>query len=168
MKNINPFRKELGITQEKLAMLLGVSRSSLALYELGKRSLPVDAKVKLAELLKQAQQIQTLKTNESNAIQEQEKKKIVENLIQNNQIKQYSVNKKTEMLGKKQEKNEIAQELIQFINQDAENFIDAKHKIIKQKPQEIWQNVIELQLKKELLQEEEKILKNIFKKLYKR
>ena len=49
-KNKN-IRDVLGITQEELAMLLGITRTQLAMYETKKRDIPLSAKQKLAELL---------------------------------------------------------------------------------------------------------------------
>lgn len=43
-------RKQLGITQEQMAEILGISMSLLSMYELGKRDLPTHALVKLATL----------------------------------------------------------------------------------------------------------------------
>lgn len=43
-------RKKLGLTQHELAGLLEVSRSSINLYELGRRSLPAAALLKLGQL----------------------------------------------------------------------------------------------------------------------
>ncbi|MDI9257084.1 helix-turn-helix transcriptional regulator [Flavobacterium sedimenticola] len=50
-KNKNSIRAIVGFTQEELAMLLGVTRSALAKFELGLGSLPDPAKHLLAELL---------------------------------------------------------------------------------------------------------------------
>ena len=50
-KNKNSIRDSVGFTQEELAMLLGVTRSMLAKFELGLGSLPNPAKLLLAELL---------------------------------------------------------------------------------------------------------------------
>jgi transcriptional regulator with XRE-family HTH domain len=50
MKGSTAIRKQLGITQHELAGLLQVSRSAINLYELGKRSLPVAALLKLGQL----------------------------------------------------------------------------------------------------------------------
>lgn len=43
-------RKQLGITQEQMAEILGISMSLLSMYELGQRDLPTHALVKLATL----------------------------------------------------------------------------------------------------------------------
>lgn len=50
MKGSTAIRKQLGLTQHQLAGLLQVSRSAINLYELGKRSLPVAAMIRLAQL----------------------------------------------------------------------------------------------------------------------
>ena len=50
MKGSTAIRKQLGLTQHELAGLLQVSRSSINLYELGKRSLPVAAMIRLSQL----------------------------------------------------------------------------------------------------------------------
>lgn len=50
MKALTAIRKQLGLTQHQLAGLLQVSRSAVNLYELGKRSLPVAAMIRLAQL----------------------------------------------------------------------------------------------------------------------
>jgi len=59
MKGSTAIRKQLGLTQHQLAGLLQVSRSAINLYELGKRSLPVAAMIRLSQLeisFNQAQQ----------------------------------------------------------------------------------------------------------------
>jgi len=50
MKGSTAIRKKLGLTQHELAGLLQVSRSTINMYELGKRSLPVAALLKLGQL----------------------------------------------------------------------------------------------------------------------
>lgn len=47
-KNI---REILGLQQQEIAILLKVTRSQWSLYEIGKRDLPIAAKLKLAEML---------------------------------------------------------------------------------------------------------------------
>ncbi len=50
MKGSLDIRKKLGLTQHELAGLLQVSRSTINLYELGRRSLPVAAMIRLGQL----------------------------------------------------------------------------------------------------------------------
>ncbi len=50
MKNVNSLRQTLGLTQQRMAALIGVSRSLLAMYELGQRELPPKALIALSEM----------------------------------------------------------------------------------------------------------------------
>ena len=50
MKATQLFRNQLGLSQEVMAQYLGVTKSQLAMYELGKRELPTAALAKLAEI----------------------------------------------------------------------------------------------------------------------
>jgi len=126
MKIKNVLREKLGITQEDLAVLLGISRSHLALFELGKRSLPAEAKQKLAALINKSNQNQNFKKTENFALEPTQKIKVLEELLQNNQRKQYILEKKLKSLKKKLNKEETSQELIQFINEDDELFKNLK------------------------------------------
>lgn len=63
----NSIRDIIGFTQEELAMLLGVTRSKLAKFELGEGVLPKTAKLLLAELLdhmKESEREETLLAND--------------------------------------------------------------------------------------------------------
>jgi transcriptional regulator with XRE-family HTH domain len=51
MKESHPIRTLLGLTQEQIAMMLGISRAHWGMYELGKRDLPLGPKERLAEML---------------------------------------------------------------------------------------------------------------------
>lgn len=51
MKKTIEIRKILSLTQQELADLLQVSRSTINLYELGKRSLPNDVAIKLGQVM---------------------------------------------------------------------------------------------------------------------
>ena len=50
-KHIASYRKEQNITQEELAKKLGIKQSAMALYESGKRRLPLSLLLPLAEIL---------------------------------------------------------------------------------------------------------------------
>lgn len=66
--------KQLGIKQEELAMLLKISKGQLAMFEIGKRDIPLTAKKQLTELL-MGVQANKLKTVTPHPILEEEKKK---------------------------------------------------------------------------------------------
>lgn len=50
MKNLKAIRKQLGLSQHQMAYYLKLSRTQLAMTENGKRDLPLQALVKLAEM----------------------------------------------------------------------------------------------------------------------
>jgi transcriptional regulator with XRE-family HTH domain len=165
MKTKNVLREKLGITQKDLAVLLGISRSYLALFELGKRSLPVEAKQKLAALINKSNQNQNFKKTENFAIEPTQKIKMLKELLQNNQRKKYILEKKLKSLEKKLIKEETSQELIQFINEDDDLFKNLKifpkrNSSKNSSKQDELRNFYLLEIKKELLIIEEKTLKN--------
>ena len=51
MKREQTLSKILGVSQLDMAMLLGITRGRWSMYEIGKRDIPVNAKVILAEVL---------------------------------------------------------------------------------------------------------------------
>lgn len=51
MKHKKSLKETLGIPQEELAALLGVTRSQLSMYESGKRELPLTAIIELTGML---------------------------------------------------------------------------------------------------------------------
>jgi len=51
MKKTQTIKAILGLTQEEIAILLGLSRSQWSMFELGKRDLPVQAMQELASML---------------------------------------------------------------------------------------------------------------------
>lgn len=52
MPDIKRLRENLGITQSKLARMVGVSQETLSRYESGKRKIPVDVAIRIAKELK--------------------------------------------------------------------------------------------------------------------
>lgn len=174
MKSNNNFRALLGIKQEDLALLLNVTRSQLAMYELGKRDLPVAAKLQLAEMLQhvqesKAQRVQHLPLEKKQA---DEKKRVVAGLLQINQHHQLILEKKIKALEKKQEaslakmslagylgqhylKNDIEHHLLKSIGAKAQKDLEEKG----------WALLLQYQIKKEVLKAEAKFLENYFQNL---
>lgn len=77
MKTNTTIKTLLGLTQEEIAMLLGITRSQWAMYETGKRDLPLPVKEQLASMLSHVQnakevspEIQKLSKTEQNKVQE--------------------------------------------------------------------------------------------------
>lgn len=88
----------LGISQKDVAMILQVNRSQLSLHELGKRDLPVSAKVLLTDLLDEAQQLKSAKVTKLPQLvqQEQRKEALMVRLLKENTLQQLSLSRKLE------------------------------------------------------------------------
>ena len=50
-ENITKIRKELGVTQEDLAVNIGIKQQSIASYETGRRRIPLPILIRVAETL---------------------------------------------------------------------------------------------------------------------
>ena len=54
MENFSDIRKLLRLTQEEMAVFLGISRSHYSMYESGQRTLPLEAMQHMAEIIASA------------------------------------------------------------------------------------------------------------------
>lgn len=114
MKNEISLSASFGLSQQDMALLLGISRGQLSMYEIGKRSLPLSALQKLASITQHLQTAQNKKTTAADKTwQEAYKKK----LLRENGIEQYQVRQKIEQLQKKQTAQEQLMGLADFIQQ---------------------------------------------------
>jgi transcriptional regulator with XRE-family HTH domain len=173
MKNNNSIREQLGITQESLAILLGVTRSQLSLYELGKRNLPVTAKVKLAEMLTHVQATTSKKKAQLPDIKTQvDKRKIIEELLFINKRKQMLLEKESNAIEKKEHSHKAALHLADYLfNQESKKQHELHlaagiaSKTTTQIEKKNWELLFKNQIKKELLQKEDKYLQNKLQKL---
>ena len=57
MTTTNNLKTQIGLTQDEMALYLGVTRSQWSMYTIGKRKLPITAMEKLAELLHHLQEV---------------------------------------------------------------------------------------------------------------
>jgi transcriptional regulator with XRE-family HTH domain len=173
MSNYKSICELLGVTQEELAMLLKVSRSQLSMYELGKRDLPVRAKLKMAAILSYTQMNKEKDGIDRFKNQEIEKRKIIEELLFLNKRKKLSLEKKLNALAKKLQTNQAAMRLVDYLkteNNNTEgleveirNIIEQKIKRQNEKP--LLQTHFKLQLQLEALQEAEKYFETAIKTL---
>ncbi len=153
----------LGISQENLAHILKVSRSQLAMYEIGKRNLPVHALEILSEMLV------ALKNNASNNanknILNTLEKDFLQRLILKNEHQQHIVENKINALLKKQNaldsSKKIVEHLIKNISIKNELIIleSISAKTATKMSQTNSEKLLQLQVKKEVLIFEEKLLK---------
>ncbi len=167
MKKIN-LKELLGLTQIDLAILFKTTRSQISLFELGKRDLPINAKILLAEIL---QFLQQEKDNPEIkvAIQKEETaqtKKALEAMLKHNKYEQYVLEKKHKAAEKKYRKSLTALTLAKYleINNDKNDKLNnGMYKIIRngaisnlKKTNQAL--LTQYQIKKEVLEAEKKIL----------
>ena len=175
MENNKNIRALLGITQEDLAMLLKVTRSQLAMYELGKRDLPAAAKVQLTAMLQHVQNSASQKTAPEPHVQKhtQLSKQNITELVAINKHNQKILEKKIQKMEQKYATNLSIVKLVRHLeHKNDENTIDDNHllKSIKAKAlKEIDKHGLHVQthhhIKRATLQEEEKLLEKFLKKL---
>ena len=160
----NNISTSLGLKQQELAQLLQVSRSQLSLYELGKRSLPVHAMEKLTIMLALAQKGK-VKSEMKKSISNEEQNVLKKILLKNNH-QQLLVERKIKALEKKQNALVTSKKLIVHLlkNEGKINkneLVVLKSIEVKLKKQEIEKYntaLLQLEIKKEVLVFEEKVL----------
>ena len=163
----------LGLSQEETAMILGISRVQWAMYETGRRDIPLAAKQQLADLLVFVQKLDK-KTEDFQhiKIQEARREKVFEQQRLINKHQQMIAEKKLKAIEKKYEAAMTALSLVGFLETKAEESgkeKDAVLYMIKQKAvTTIEKNGLHVQAKHQLkfqaLQQEETILKKITEK----
>lgn len=133
MKKDNAIRDLLGVSQEDLALLLNVTRSQLAMYESGKRDLPVAAKVKLATMLKLLQESASQKTVPEPHVKKQEQlsENWIKELVTINKIRQMALEKKIKRIEKKYASNLTILKLMTQLEQQKDKKTNPESNLIK-------------------------------------
>ncbi len=159
--------KQLGIKQEELAILLNISKGQLAMYETGKRELPTAALLLLAPMLQFLKE-ERLKSGSAEVLKFQtaQKKKVLAQLLKENQYKQKLLERKLEIAVNKYQANKTAMELMRYIDNEATKKGDSLNDLVKvierrattELEQNSWEVVVKLQIQKEVLLAEEKML----------
>jgi transcriptional regulator with XRE-family HTH domain len=159
--------KELGIKQEELAMLLNISKGQLAMFETGKRDLPTAAMLLLAPMLAFIQE-ENLKSGSAEILKShiEQKKKVLEQLLKENQYKQKLLERKLEIAENKYQANRKALQLMRFLENDASKKGDSPNSLVKiiearaksELEKNGWGVVAKFQIQKEVLLVEEKML----------
>lgn len=169
----NTLRHTLGLSQEELAQILKVSRSQLSLYELGKRNLPVEAMQKLVSLLNAMQnpEFSDDALSKEDTLQKINQEKILNQLVLKNKHQQLMNAKKIKSIEMKQNQLFALKNTIQVLNIEKHNKSvlksiesKAKNRLLNSNDE----NLIKLKIQKEVLEYEEKILKNYLKNIEKR
>jgi transcriptional regulator with XRE-family HTH domain len=161
--------KLLGLKQEELAMLLKVSKGQLAMYETGKRELPVSALLSLVPMFQFLKE-ERLKSCSAEILKSQaeQQKKVLEHLLRENKYFQTEVSKKLEMAERKYQAIMSAIHLMQYLENEVTKKGASPNGLVKliearavnELKKNSWEVVAKLQIQKEvLLAEEKKLLK---------
>jgi transcriptional regulator with XRE-family HTH domain len=121
METKKSIRSLLGITQEEAAQLLGVTRSQFSLYELGKRDLPVAAKLQLVAMWSYIDQQKAMPAAMAALQQEQQTKieALLAKQLVEQQYKEYQLKKKIARVEKRYQSGIAALMLVEHLkNQD--------------------------------------------------
>ena len=167
MQKTQTVSKLLGLKQEELAMLLKVSKGQLAMYETGKRELPVSALLSLVPMFQFLKE-ERLKSCSAEILKSQaeQQKKVLEHLLRENKYFQTEVSKKLEMAERKYQANMSAIHLMQYLENEAtkkgETPNDLLELIAGRAASDLrknnWCVVTKYQLELEFLQAQEKML----------
>jgi transcriptional regulator with XRE-family HTH domain len=105
----------LGITQQDVALLLGISRSQWSMFESGHRDLPLPAKQLLAEMLTHVQSQEAAAKNTTLPPQKAKLQQL-ERLLRNNEYEQLLVARKIAVATKKQQAHARLLQLTLFLS----------------------------------------------------
>lgn len=164
MKKKQNIRTLLGMSQENLALILQVSRSQIAMFEIGKRSLPVHAMEKLTTMLVHLQN-EAVKSKAKKGISIEEQNYLKKLLLKNNH-QQLLVERKITAIEKKQSAIAISNKLVSHLLKDKSKMNKNEFEILKaieRNNHEVLNyatSLLQLELKKEVLMFEEKLLRN--------
>lgn len=174
MKYNNNIKTLLGIKQKDIALLLQVTRSQWSMYEIGKRDLPVAAKLKLANMLAFVQKpTHGLKVNfEHLPVQELQRQNFFENQMVINQHRQLIATKKLKSIEEKYNASMNALKLIAFLKTEGNKSSKDENTLLSalelKATTAIQKNGLDVQAKHQLavlaLQQEETVLTKMFKK----
>lgn len=162
-------RELLGMKQEEIALLLEVTRSQWAMYELGKRDLPTAAKLKLAEMLAFVQKKDSYWKKELPVHKEQkgQMKKRLEDLIVINKRLQFKTTLKLQEVNKKYNLNFNRLKTMRYFEMNPQKLTKKENLLLEEMGNRAKNETakkgllkqLELEVKLETLQEEEKVLK---------
>ena len=166
MEKDKKIRELLGLKQEDMAILLRVSRTQWSMYEIGKRDLPLVAKLKLSEMLAFIQEPTNATVDNFVDLESEEAKtkKVFEKLKLINKHRQILTEYKLKAIEKKYEAGITALRFIHFLETKDQQIVPDQEMVLtvlKVKAEEaIRKNGLSLQAKyrfklKSLLQEEE-------------
>lgn len=123
MKEKNTLKNLLGIEQEDIAIVLGVSRSHLAMYGTGRRNLPLHAKEEFTKILLFCSKKQFEDKENISFLKEEElyMRRIFEKEIQMNEYKIHVLGKKIEKTERLRNESLTALRLADYLDTQADN-----------------------------------------------
>lgn len=164
----------LGIPLIDIAIILKTTRTQLSMFELGQRDIPSKSKILLADILQFIQQEKENPKNNAAILREEtvQNKSALETMLKKNKYEQYLLDKKFKATEKKRQKAFTALLLADYLekNKDKDDVLlqnmDSNiRKIALSSLRKTNQALLtQLQIKKEVLQAEEKILLEHLKK----
>ncbi len=101
MKTQTSISSLLGLNQQDMALLLGVSRGQISMYEIGKRSLPTAALQKLATILSYLKERETLASKHPEPVNQKLLEECRAAYEREKELKAYRQRKKIEQLEQK-------------------------------------------------------------------
>jgi transcriptional regulator with XRE-family HTH domain len=114
MKKTSPLRALLGISQDDMAQLLGLSRSQVSMFESGKRDLPREAKILVAPMLAHATKA-TLKREAEETQPNPKQHQCLKQLLQENELQRMSIARKLYNTKELHQKNLAVLSLTSFL-----------------------------------------------------
>lgn len=165
MKEKNTLKSLLGIAQEEIAIVLGITRSHCAMYETGKRSLPLHAKLELVKILRYTEK-REFKDKEIQSFISQEvlrMQKAFEKEIQLNAYKIHVLEKKITKVERLRNESLAALRLSEYLDTQTDNERTVgMSQIIKTEAMEVFKRNNELLRKyavsRETLKQQNKLL----------
>lgn len=171
MKKKNIFKESLLVSQEDMALLLQVNKSQWAMFEIGERDLPDDAKLKLAKLLAITTALPKEKEKmDQEILQEEKRNNLANKYIKDNYIKQLSTLRKLKTIQRKYHEALRTLHFVGLLQND--NEISTKHQTVLQAISNKAQKTMErhglhvqlgYEIKLESLEYEAKLLKKRLK-----
>lgn len=119
MKKRKIFNDSMLFSQQEMALLLGISRSQWAMFEIRERDIPGSAKVKLAALLQSSNELSFTKKNSlpHEKKQEAQKQELLQLQLQENKIRQSQLQQKLDKLEKKYKEAENTLRFVLFLRE---------------------------------------------------
>lgn len=175
MNQIKEIRKQLNLSQIDIAIILKTTRSQISLYELGLRDLPTKSNIILAEIL---QFLQQEKVNPENnlAFQKEEtaqSKTALETMLLNNKHQQYLLDRKLKAAEEKRRNAITSLNLADYLEENKDKNDKLRNGMFQIIRNGALSNLkttnqallTQYQIKKELLEAEEKIVLTHLKNL---